>query len=55
MESADPGTNKLTPADTFQIPAGARANYEILPFLVVTDSSLTLKTRPGTGYYKVPS
>ena len=47
--------NKLTPADGFAIPAEHRANYEILPISVGTDPDLTLKTRRGTGYYKVPS
>jgi hypothetical protein len=47
--------NKLTPAEGFTVPADARAKYEILPISVGTDSDLTLKTRRGTGYYKVPS
>jgi hypothetical protein len=47
--------NKLTPAEGFSIPADARAKYGILPISVGTDSDLTLKTRRGTGYYKVPS
>jgi hypothetical protein len=47
--------NKLTPAEGFTIPADAPAKYEILPISVGTDSDLTLKTRRGTGYYKVPS
>jgi hypothetical protein len=47
--------NKLTPADGFVIPADHRAKYEILPISVGTDPDLTLKTRRGTGYYKVPS
>jgi hypothetical protein len=47
--------NKLTPADGFKIPADHRAKYEILPRSVGTDPDLTLKTRRGTGYYKVPS
>jgi mono/diheme cytochrome c family protein len=47
--------NKLTPADGFQIPPEHLKTYDILPISVGTDSSLTLKTRRGTGYYKVPS
>jgi Di-haem oxidoreductase, putative peroxidase len=47
--------NKLTPAEGFAIPADHRAKYEILPISVGTDPDLTLKTRRGTGYYKVPS
>ena len=47
--------NKLTPAQGFNIPEGHLKKYEILPMSVGTDSNLTLKTRRGTGYYKVPS
>lgn len=47
--------NKLTPAEGFAVPADGPAQYEILPISVGTDSDLTLKTRRGTGYYKVPS
>ncbi len=31
------------------------AKYDILPISVGTDSSSALRTRRGTGYYKVPS
>jgi Di-haem oxidoreductase, putative peroxidase len=48
-------SNKLTPAEGFSVPADARASLDILPFSVGTDPSLTMKTRRGTGYYKVPS
>jgi hypothetical protein len=47
--------NKLTPAEGFKVPADHRAKYEILPTSVGTDPDLTMKTRRGTGYYKVPS
>jgi hypothetical protein len=47
--------NKLTPAEGFTVPADHRAKYEILSMSVGTDADLTLKTRRGTGYYKVPS
>jgi hypothetical protein len=47
--------NKLTPAEGFAIPRDHLARYEILPISVGTDPDLTLKTRRGTGYYKVPS
>jgi hypothetical protein len=47
--------NKLTPADGFKVPADHLSKYEILPRSVGTDPDLTLKTRRGTGYYKVPS
>ena len=47
--------NKLTPADGFAVPPDHREKYDILPISVGTDPDLTLKTRRGTGYYKVPS
>jgi hypothetical protein len=47
--------NMLTPADGFSIPADHRKKYDILPVSVHTDANLTLKTRRGTGYYKIPS
>jgi len=47
--------NKLTLAEGFTPPPGADQKYDILPLSVGTDPNLTLKTRRGTGYYKVPS
>ena len=47
--------NKLTPAAGFQIPADHLTTYDILRVSVGTDPDLTMKTRRGTGYYKVPS
>ena len=47
--------NKLTPAEGFKVPEGHLKKYDILPISVGTDPNLTLKTRRGTGYYKVPS
>lgn len=47
--------NKLTPVDGFTIPKDHRKKYDILPVTVGTDTGLALKTRRGTGYYKVPS
>jgi hypothetical protein len=47
--------NKLTPAEDFTIPEEHKKKYDILPISVGTDPNLTLKTRRGTGYYKVPS
>jgi cytochrome c peroxidase len=47
--------NKLTSADGFSIPSDHRQKYDVLPISVGTDPDLTLKTRRGTGYYKVPS
>jgi mono/diheme cytochrome c family protein len=47
--------NKLTPAKGFVPPKDTSASPDILPVLVGTDPGLALKTRKGTGYYKVPS
>jgi hypothetical protein len=47
--------NKLTPAEGFKVPEDHLKKYDILPISVGTDPNLTLKTRRGTGYYKVPS
>ena len=47
--------NKLTPAPGFTVPKDHRARYDISPISVGTDPSLTMNTRRGTGYYKVPS
>lgn len=47
--------NKLTLAEGFTPPPGAAEEYDILSISVGTDPNLTLKTRRGTGYYKVPS
>jgi hypothetical protein len=47
--------NKLTPAEGFTVPEDHLTKYDILPMSVGTDSGLTLRTRRGTGYYKVPS
>jgi len=45
--------NKLTPAEGFTSPPGAEQRYDILLISVGTDPNLALKTRRGTGYYKV--
>jgi hypothetical protein len=42
-------------ADGFEVPDGHRARFDIMRASVGTDSTSTLKTRRGTGYYKVPS
>jgi hypothetical protein len=47
--------NKLTPAEGFKVPEDHLKKYDILPISVGTDANLTMKTRRGTGYYKVPS
>jgi mono/diheme cytochrome c family protein len=47
--------NKLTLATGFKPPADKPATLDVLPVSVGTDPNLALKTRKGTGYYKVPS
>jgi mono/diheme cytochrome c family protein len=47
--------NKLTPANGFRVPEDAPAILDVLPNPVGTDPNLTMRTRRGTGYYKVPS
>jgi hypothetical protein len=47
--------NKLMPVDGFKVPDAHLSRYDILPIPTGTDASLTLTTRRGTGYYKVPS
>ena len=44
--------NKLTLAKGLKPPP---SNLDVLPISVGTDQGLALKTRKGTGYYKVPS
>ena len=48
-------SNKLTLARGFTPSADELKDYDILPISVGTDPSLALKTRRGTGFYKVPS
>lgn len=47
--------NKLTPADGFEVPSDHETKYDILKLSLGTDPRLTMRTRRGTGYYKVPS
>jgi mono/diheme cytochrome c family protein len=47
--------NKLTPAKGFNVPTDLRQTDDILDVSVGTDPTLALKTRRGTGFYKVPS
>jgi hypothetical protein len=47
--------NKLTLAEGFKPPDDHFSKYDIMRVSVSTDASLALKTRRGTGYYKVPS
>jgi hypothetical protein len=47
--------NKLTLAGGFKPTDEDRTKDDILPISVGTDPNLALRTRRGTGYYKVPS
>jgi hypothetical protein len=47
--------NQLTPVKGFKVPEEHRTKYDVFPISVGTDPSLSLQTRRGTGYYKVPS
>lgn len=47
--------NKLLPAPDFQTPAEHRTKFDIMDIPIGTDPTLTMQTRRGTGYYKVPS
>ncbi|HET8676233.1 MAG TPA: di-heme oxidoredictase family protein [Blastocatellia bacterium] len=47
--------NKLLPAGGFIVPEAHKKEFDIFPMSAGTDPDLTLKTRRGTGYYKVPS
>jgi hypothetical protein len=47
--------NMLVPAAGFKVPAAHLEKYDVMPFDIGTDGALTLLTRRGTGYYKVPS
>jgi hypothetical protein len=47
--------NRLNPAPGFAVPDDHFKRFDILRRSVGTDPSLTLTTRRGTGYYKVPS
>ena len=47
--------NKLTPARGFAVPEGHKEKYDVMMVEIGTDPGLTLATRRGTGYYKVPS
>jgi len=47
--------NKLTPASGFKVPEGHPEGTNILSKSVGTDPTLSLTTRRGTGFYKVPS
>jgi len=46
--------NKLIPADEFTVPKEHREQFHVASTHLGTDSSLTLRSRRGSGYYKVP-
>jgi hypothetical protein len=48
-------SNALTPASGFTVPAEHLTRYPIINRSVGTDPELAMRTRKGTGYYKVPS
>ena len=48
-------SNALTPVDGFEVPSDRTATDEIIEESVGTDPGLSLDTRRGTGFYKVPS
>jgi hypothetical protein len=48
-------SNMLTPAPGFSVPAEHLKRYGIINRSVGTDGELAMRTRKGTGYYKVPS
>ena len=50
-----PEKPELTPALGFIVPADHLKRYDIINRSVGTDPELALRTRKGTGYYKVPS
>jgi hypothetical protein len=48
-------SNKLTPVAGFDVPPEHLQRFGIINRVVGTDPDLALRTRKGTGYYKVPS
>ena len=48
-------SNKLAPVEGFTVPPEHRQQFGIVDRAVGTDPELALRTRKGTGYYKVPS
>lgn len=48
-------SNQLVPAPGFTVPDALRTTDDIRPRPVGTDPQLTLTTRRGTGFYKIPS
>ena len=48
-------SNRLTPAKGFDPPPALLRQLDVIPASVGTDPNLALKTRKGTGFYRVPS
>ena len=48
-------SNALTPAPGFVVPSEHLERYAVINRTVGTDPELAMRTRKGTGYYKVPS
>ena len=48
-------SNALTPAPGFVVPSEHLERYAVINRTVGTDPDLAMRTRKGTGYYKVPS
>ena len=48
-------SNKLIPAPGFVVTENDLRTYDIEPTVIGTDPELTMRTRRGTGYYKIPS
>jgi hypothetical protein len=47
--------NKLIPVEGFKVPQDHFKKFDILALSIGTDPNLTMTTRRGTGYYRVPS
>lgn len=47
--------NKLLPVVGFAVPEAHRASFDVMNRRIDTDDRLTLHSRKGTGYYRVPS
>ena len=48
-------SNRLTPAIGFEVPSELRSTDAIVARSVGTDPRLTMQSRKGTGFYRVPS
>ena len=47
--------NRLLPVEGFTPSSDGAKKYDVMSTTIATDPTLTLHTRRGTGYYKVPS